>query len=62
MMAEETAAVAEPLIEPTPGFRERFWAGMPEKIQVVLVLIACLLAFAAAFAPLVYLLRRLGVG
>ncbi len=56
-MTEETAIAVTP-----PGLRERFWAGLPEKIQMVLVLAACILAFAAAFAPLVYLLRRIGVG
>lgn len=55
-MTEETAVAAQ------PGLRERFWAGLPEKIQILLVLAACILAFAAAFAPLVYLLRRIGVG
>ncbi len=57
-MAEDLTALAEP----EPSFRERFWAGLPEKIQIVLVLIACILAMAAAFAPLVYLFRRVGVG
>lgn len=57
-MTDETTTIAEP----APGFRERFWAGMPEKIQVVLIIAACILATAAAFAPLVYLFRRVGVG
>jgi hypothetical protein len=36
--------------------------GLPEKVQYLLLVCAGIIAFGAALAPLVYLLRRLGVG
>lgn len=48
---------AEPVQEQLP-LRER----APELVRTALVCLVILIAVAAALAPLVYLMRRLGVG
>lgn len=44
------------------GPRRRLWHLLPAGAQTILLICAFILAFAAATAPMVYLLRRVGVG
>ncbi len=54
-----TTPAGEPL---TRGRSVRFAERMPEAVRLVLLAAAWLVALGAALAPIVYLLRRMGVG
>ncbi len=55
--------MSTPAAEPwTPGRTGRLGDRLPEAVRLVLLLAAWAIALSAALAPIVYLLRRMGVG